>query len=85
MINYGSKLGISSRAYGDSVSNNEGVEEIDEDSFDCSCFDFVTMPGFESARLLMKESLSTESIQTSLEKVIGKMSIPELDVVKTNV
>ncbi len=51
LCDYGCKVGISSRAQGDIITNYQGEEEVDPDTFDCECFDVVVLPGVKEARL----------------------------------
>lgn len=81
LVEYGSVLGISSRAFGDSEVSNEGYENIIPEGFDCSAFDFVTMPGFACARLKKNESLD-RTLQDDVEAELSKMSRPELESIQ---
>jgi len=54
----GSKMATSSKASGGySGKNGEGLDVVDEDSFDLERFDFVTDPGFLEARPELREAL----------------------------
>ena len=85
LLEYGSVLGISSRAFGDVESTSEGYEKIVEDGFECTAFDFVTMPGFECARLPLKEGKKkgTEDLVESMKAKLEAMSVPELKDVRS--
>lgn len=63
LAKYGYKLGISSRGSGDTYTDMNGEEHVDEDSYDFQAFDVVLLPAVKSARLnLVNESFSNESI-----------------------
>lgn len=51
LCDYGCKIGISSRGQGDLITNDDGEEEVDPDTYDCECFDAVIVPGVMEARL----------------------------------
>ncbi len=62
LCDYGSKLGISSRGQGDLVTDYNGDESVDPDTYECECWDVVLVPGVETARLdYMTESLNTKN------------------------
>lgn len=58
LCDYGCKIGISSRGQGDLITDDDGDEAVDPDTYDCECFDAVIVPGVEVARLTyVNESL----------------------------
>ena len=62
LCDYGSKLGISSRGQGDLVTDYNGDESVDPDTYECECWGFFLFPGVETARLdYMTESLNTKN------------------------
>lgn len=74
LAKYGYKLGISSRGSGDTYTNMDGEEQVDEDSYDFQAFDVVLLPAVKTARLNFTESLKTDqksfkaAINESLQK-----------------
>lgn len=73
ILDYGTTVAISSRGSGDVFTNYDGVEEVDPDSYSCSCWDIVFTPGVKEARLIpVNESLQTNklSLVESLNKLI---------------
>ena len=60
LAKYGFQLGISSRGTGDLITDDDGNEAVDPDTYDFTCFDLVIVPAVESARLTMQEGLSKE-------------------------
>lgn len=69
LCDYGSKLGISSRGQGDLITDYNGDESVDPDTYDCECWDVVLVPGVETARLnYVRESL--DSKKSNLRKAL---------------
>ncbi len=62
LCDYGCNVGISSRGQGDLITDLDGNEAVDPDTYDCEGFDAVLMPGVEAARLkYVTESLNKEN------------------------
>ena len=86
LCEYGSKLGVSSRGGGDVVTRN-GMQYVDEDSYDFVAFDVVVLPAVKKARPAVIESVEykekvkplTESIQSEIDNMTTKA---ELESVK---
>ena len=86
LCEYGSKLGVSSRGGGD-VTTRNGVQYVDEDSYDFVAFDVVVLPAVKKARPAVVESVEykekvkplTESIQTEINNMTTRA---ELESVK---
>lgn len=84
----GFNLGISSRGSGDTYTNYDGEEYVDEDTYDFKAFDLVLVPAVKDARLhLVTESLNnkfdykkalTESLN-SVKEEEKKVMLEELD------
>lgn len=84
----GFNLGISSRGSGDTYTDFDGEEYVDEDTYDFKAFDLVLVPAVKDARLhLVTESLNnkfdykkalTESLKDATEKE-KKVMMEELD------
>lgn len=74
LCDYGSKLGVSSRGTGDIVTDEEGNEMVDPNTYECECWDIVLIPAVESARLeYVKESLDNEkSLKQALNEQLEK-------------
>ncbi len=71
LAKYGFKLGISSRGTGDVITDDEGNESVDPDTFDLTTFDLVLVPAVEDARLSMIESLNkTDTKVLNLKKAL---------------
>lgn len=77
LCDYGSTLGISSRGTGDLITDDDGEEAVDPNTYDCECWDIVLVPAVESARLQFTEGLNkqksmrqalTESLNTASEE-----------------
>lgn len=70
LVDYGTKIGISSRGEGDTYVDENGEECVDPNTYNFSCFDAVLIPAVKEARL---ESV-TESLDTSKKR---KLSLVE--------
>lgn len=57
LAKYGFKLGISSRGTGDLITDEDGNEAVDPETYDLTTFDLVLVPAVKDARLEMCESL----------------------------
>ncbi len=57
---YGFKFGISSRGEGDLITDFNGEESVDPDTYTLNAFDLVLIPACEDARLQFNESLETK-------------------------
>lgn len=92
LCDYGSVLGISSRGTGDLITDYDGNESVDPDTYNCECFDVVIVPAVESARLqYVTESLDSknnlnrainEALENSNdeEKKVMKETLDELNI-----
>ena len=84
LLDYGSKLGVSSRGSGEEVENPvTGENEIDPNTYLFICFDVVIMPAVKQARPSVVESKQyklTESIQKEIEDAT---TVSELNSIKT--
>ena len=56
LAKYGFKLGISSRGSGDTFTDFDGQETVDEDTYSFNAFDLVLLPACKDARLQLAES-----------------------------
>lgn len=83
LIDYGYKIGISSRGTGDIVEDAQGNEIVDEDTYDFKAFDAVLIPAVKSARLSVVESLNTKkSLHESLRESLDNANEEERKVMK---
>lgn len=85
LLDYGCKIGVSSRGEGDVVTK-EGVDYVDEDNFDFVAFDAVVLPAVKKAKPSLQEGLDHEksvSLKESLVKEIeSSKTVAELDLIK---
>ena len=69
LCDYGYKIGISSRGNGDVVTDFDGNESVDPDTFEFKAFDAVLLPAVKEARLnLVTESLNDK--EKNLKKAL---------------
>lgn len=72
LCDYGSTLGISSRGSGDTYIDDDGEESVDEDTYNCECFDVVYLPAVKEARLkYVTESLKTKNNNKTLSEALN--------------
>lgn len=75
LAKYGYKFGISSRGSGDIVTDYDGKESVDPDTYSLTAFDLVEIPAVESARLQFTESLDThKTLKQSLKESLDSVS-----------
>lgn len=77
LCDYGCNIGVSSRGTGDIITDYETDEEVvDEDTYECECFDAVILPAVKDARLkLVTESLeSSKTLKQALAESINASS-----------
>ena len=85
LCDYGSKLGISSRGQGDLITDYNGDESVDPDTYDCECWDVVLVPGVETARLnYVRESLDSKksNLRKALRESLENASYEEKKVME---
>lgn len=82
LVDYGYKIGISSRGNGEVYEDLDGQEHVDEDTYDFQAFDAVLLPAVKAARLdLVKESLDTKkTLKQALTESYNKASADEKKV-----
>lgn len=56
LAKYGFRFGVSSRGTGDVVTDNDGNESVDPDTYNLNAFDLVLIPACEDARMTFQES-----------------------------
>ena len=63
LCDYGSTLGVSSRGQGDIITDYNGDEAVDPETYECECWDIVLIPAVKEARLqYVKESLDAKKL-----------------------
>lgn len=87
LCDYGCNIGISSRGSGDLITDMNGDEAVDEDTYDCQGFDAVLVPAVKEARLAyVNEALSkvkyNKSLKTRLKESLDKASADDKKVMK---
>lgn len=84
LLDYGCKIGVSSRGEGDVVNTEEpNMNVIDEDSYYFVGFDAVCLPAVKKAKPSLQESLKRESLKESLKTQIQDSTTKgELDLIK---
>lgn len=71
LCDYGTTIGISSRGQGDIITDEDGNEAVDPNTYNCECWDVVLIPAVESARLqYVNESLDTKDY--NLKKALNE-------------
>lgn len=93
LCDYGSTVGVSSRGQGDIITDMNGDEAVDPDTYECECWDVVLVPAVESARMtyvtegLNKNNLKlkkalTESLNNATEedKKVMEKTLEELNI-----
>ena len=77
LAKYGFKLGISSRGEGEIVSDWEGNESVDPNTYHFNAFDLVLIPACKDARLTMVESLGNKTLKQTLNEELNKATADE--------
>lgn len=84
LLDYGCRIGVSSRGEGDVVEDENGVSVVDEDSYEFVAFDAVVLPAVKAAKPTIRESLNRASLTESLKKEIsGATTMSELNLIKS--
>lgn len=72
LCDYGCKIGVSSRGQGDVFSDYTGEEVVDEDTYNCECWDAVLIPAVKTARpALVNESLNGRTLKQTLTESLN--------------
>jgi len=87
LCDYGCNIGISSRGSGDVITDMNGDDAVDEDTYDCQGFDAVLIPAVKEARLeYVHESLDkkkyNKTLRTKLQESINKASADDRKVMQ---
>lgn len=81
LAKYGYKLGISSRGGGDTYTDVDGKEHVNEDTYDFQGFDLVLLPAVKAARLKMVESLQNgKTLKQALAESLAQASADDKKV-----
>lgn len=51
LCDYGTTIGVSSRGTGDLITDDEGNEVVDPETYECECWDVVLVPAVKCARM----------------------------------
>lgn len=84
LLDYGCKIGVSSRGEGD-VTSEDGIDVVDEDSYNFIGFDAVVLPAVKAAKPTLRESLerNSESLRESLVRQVEEATtVEELNLIK---
>lgn len=82
LLDYGCKIGVSSRGEGDVEEESDRVV-VDEDGFDLVAFDAVVLPAVKTAKPSLKESYHHLSLKESLQKEVDSaQTTAELNLIK---
>lgn len=83
LCDYGTTVGISSRGTGDLITDEDGNEAVDPDTYECECFDIVLIPAVETARLkYVTESYQGKTLKQALTEEFNKANEEEKKVMK---
>ena len=84
LCDYGCNIAISSRGQGDLITDDEGNEAVDPNTYECETWDAVLVPGVESARLkYVNEGLdSKKSLKAVLTESLNKADEDEKKVME---
>ena len=80
LCDYGCNIGISSRGSGDLVTDFDGNESVDPDTYNCEGWDAVLIPAVKEARLqYVTESLEKKRYNKTLRKRLQEAVDKETD------
>ena len=69
LCDYGCNIGVSSRGTGDLITDYDGNESVDPDTYQCECWDAVLVPAVKEARLqYVTESLDIKKYNKTLKE-----------------
>lgn len=81
LVDYGYKIGISSRGTGDIISDDDGNEQVDSDTYDFQAFDVVLLPAVKAARLTpVVESFGNKTFKQALNEALDKSTDKEKQI-----
>lgn len=80
LVDYGYKVGVSSRGDGEVYDTDEG-EEVDPDSYILKAFDIVIIPAVKAARLeALKESIGGKTLKQTLLEMYNNSTTKEKSI-----
>ena len=86
LARYGFQLGISSRGNGEVITDYNGNEDVDPDTYELKAWDLVLLPAVEDARLKLVENLnqnnSLDEFKKSLNEELDRSSDEEKKMMK---
>ena len=83
LAQYGYKLGISSRGTGDVVTDDDGNEIVDPDTYELTTWDLVVLPAVKNARLqLVTESVGNKTLKQALNESLASSTEEEQALMK---
>ena len=87
LCEYGCNIGVSSRGSGDLVTDYDGQESVDADTYDCQGFDVVLIPAVKEARLqYVNESLDkvryNKTLRSKLQESLDKANADDKRVMQ---
>lgn len=87
LCDYGCNIGVSSRGSGDLVTDIDGNESVDEDTYDCQGWDAVIIPAVKEARLqYVTESLNkkkyNKTLRAKLQESLDKASADDKKIME---
>lgn len=87
LCDYGCAIGVSSRGSGDTYEDYDGQEKVDEETFECECWDAVLVPAVKEARpKYVTESLNTrKSLKEALETIVNDASEDDKKIMKETI
>ena len=75
LCDYGCNIGVSSRGNGDIVTDYDGTESVDPDTFSCEGWDAVLIPAVKDARpKYVKESYQGKGLNQALTEALNSSS-----------
>lgn len=85
LCDYGSTVGISSRGQGDLITDINGNEAVDPDTYECECWDVVLVPAVKEARMkYVTEGLDNKGLKLkkALTESLNKASEEEKKIME---
>ena len=71
LLDYGCKIGVSSRGLGDEIIEN-GVTKIDPDTYEYYCHDFVVTPAVKKARPEVVENKESKTFISKIDTILSE-------------
>lgn len=81
LLDYGTTIGVSSRGEGDLMTDYNGEEVVDPDTYQFECWDAVILPAVKAARVnLVTESLQKKNLKQALREQLAKSTNPDKQI-----